>query len=967
MTADVIVPSFFRDDEPFRMLERILIPGVLERRRTDGVRIWVLGCSSGEEAYSIAMLLREHTDELPRPPQVQIFATDIDASAVAEARRGQYGNVVERQVSPERLARFFTKRGDSYTVTKNLRDLCIFTHHDLIKDPPFSRMDLVSCRNLLIYLEPVLQRRVVELLHYALRPGGYLLLGKAETIDPGDLELFEVVDRSACVFRRREVDRRPKILPIPAVAGARALPLEVAPARRSGPEVRSAADRSRSIVLEEYAPPSVVVDGRGEVRYFWGANLSRYLPPQAGAPATNLMDLARRELRVELSAALHNAARQGKPVTYSEVVLEAEGVQLRLNIVVRPLLGTEQDPDALFLVVFQELQAAPAAHGTALDAPTLERHRQVQRELESTRERLQATIDELENANEALRTTNEQLQSRNEEMHSSNEELQTSKEELQSVNEELNTLNAELNKKVDELAVLYGDLQNLFQSTQIATIFLDRQFRIARFTPAATTIFRLADGDVGRPLSDFAARFDAQDVPQEVQRVLETLEPVERTVGLVDAKRWFLMRMHPYRAPSNVIAGVVISFLDVTKLKEAESALREAVGERERAEEALRDADRRKDEFLAVLSHELRNPLAPIRSSLHILEHAPADAGAAQQAHQIIARQVGHLARLVDDLLDVTRISRGKLQVERRPLDLRDLSQRTAEDHRSLFMAREVALEVAMPDDPVWVEGDATRLAQVIGNLLQNSAKFTSSGDSVRLSLDVVDGFAVLRVRDTGIGVEPAMIPRLFQPFSQADTTLNRRLGGLGLGLALVKGLVETHGGTVDVSSGGKGAGTELVVRLPLAAPPASPEVASPAAPSQPRLVLVIEDNVDAAESLRLALAMEGHEVEVAHDGPEGLDRAREFGPDVVLCDVGLPQMDGYLVAKAIREDPVLREALLVALTGYGLPEDQRRFADAGFDTHLIKPATIERIQEVIARAPRSGATPRAARPPTSR
>ena len=729
--------------------------------------------------------------------------------------------------------------------------------------------------------------------------------------------------------------------------------------RRARPETRSAADRSRSIVLEEYSPASVVVDARGEVRYYWGANLSRYLPPQAGAPATNLMALARRDLRVDLSAALHDAARRAEPVTHGDVLVEVDGVQRRLNLVVRPLPPTEQDPDELFLVVFQEMEAAPAPLGTPLEAPTLERHRQLQRDLESTQGRLQAAIEELENTNAALLSSNEQLQSMNEEMLSSNEELQTSQEELQSMNEELTTLNAELSKKVEELELLYGDLQNLFQSTQIATIFLDRQLRIARFTPAAATVFRVADGDVGRPLQDFAARFDAKDVPQEVRQVLETLEPVERTIGLADPPRWFLMRMHPYRTPSNVIAGVVVSFIDITRLKEAESALRQAVEQRERAERALQHADRRKDEFLAVLSHELRNPLAPIRNSLHILEHAPAGGEVAQRAHGIMARQVAHLARIVDDLLDVTRISHGKLQVERRPIDLRDLSRRTAEDHQSLYAARGVALEVVLPDDPVWVEGDATRLAQAIGNLLQNSAKFTSSGDSVRLSLEAVEQLAVLRVRDSGLGIDPGRLARLFQPFSQADSTLDRRLGGLGLGLALVKGLVETHGGTVDVSSGGKGAGAEFVVRLPIAAPPgATPDAPRPP-PTSPRRVLVIEDNADAAESLRLVLEMAGHQVDVARDGASGLERARELSPDVVLCDIGLPRMDGYRVAEAMRAEPGIRDAFLVALTGYGLPEDQRRAADAGFDAHLTKPASVAQIQDVIARAPQRDPVPR--------
>jgi two-component system CheB/CheR fusion protein len=444
-------------------------------------------------------------------------------------------------------------------------------------------------------------------------------------------------------------------------------------------------------------------------------------------------------------------------------------------------------------------------------------------------------------------------------------------------------------------------------------------------------------------------------------RVLETLAPVERTIGLADEKLTFLMRMNPYRTPSNVIAGVVVSFIDVTKLKETEAALRRAVEERERAERALRDADRRKDEFLAVLSHELRNPLAPIRSSLHILEHPTADEGSASRAHEIIVRQVGHLARLVDDLLDVTRISNGKLQVERRPMNLREVALRTAEDHRSLFTAREVALEVVLPEEPLWVDGDATRLAQVIANLLQNSAKFTARGDSVHLSLEGVDGFAVLAVRDTGAGIDPAMIPRLFQPFSQADTTLNRRLGGLGLGLALVKGLVEMHGGTIAVSSGGKGAGAEFVVRLPLVTAPARSEVAPAASPRQ-RRILLIEDNLDAAESLQLALELEGHEVAVAHDGPEGIERARQLTPEVVLCDIGLPGMDGYAVAKALRREPRLRDTLLVALTGYALPDDLQRATDAGFHAHLTKPATMEGVQEVVSRAAprRTNGTPAA-------
>jgi two-component system CheB/CheR fusion protein len=955
LTDDLMinVTAFFRDGEPFQSLERVAIPDVLERTSGEGVRIWVPACASGEEAYTVAMLLRERMDRMTPPPKAQIFATDIDASALAEARRGRYASTVERQVSPERLIRFFIKNGDSYTVAKNIRDLCIFTAHDIARDPPFSRMDVVCCRNLLIYLEPALQRRVLETLHYAMRPGGYLLLGKAETIGPGELELFEMVEKADRLFRRRDSDRRPGIATL-VEPGVTALRAGVAPlSRRSPPDVRSAAERSRKIVLEEYASPSVVVDGRGEIRYLWGTNLSVYLPPHPGPPATNVMHLVRQELKAGLGASLHSAARQGGPVIHKDLTVVVDGVERRVNIVVRRLPPAEQDPDQLFLVVFQELQTPAVVPGTPLDAPTLEQYRRLEAELASSRERLQFTVDELENANEALRASNEQLQTTNEELHSSNEELQTSQEELHSVNEELNTVNAELSKKVEEMEILYGDLQNLFQSTEIATVLLDRDFRISRFTPEAMTMFRLADGDVGRSLADFAARFDAEDVPREVAQVLRSLQPVERTVRTVEAGRSFLMRIHPYRTPSNTIAGVVISFVDITELKKTEAALREVMAEREQAEQALREADRHKDQFLAMLSHELRNPLAPIHNSLHLLETSPAGGEVARHAQQIIARQVGHLTRIVDDLLDTTRVAHGKLQLHRERIDLRELVRRTAEDHRDLFAERGIRFDVVVPARAAWVDGDWTRLSQVLENLVQNAAKFSTKGGTVRLVLELADGLAELHVRDNGIGMEPEMLSRLFKPFSQADDTLSRSGGGLGLGLVLVKGLVETHGGTVEGTSAGRGTGTDFVVRLPIApSPPLDAAGQEPHVSPRPRRVLVIEDNVDGAESLRDLLEIEGHTVAVANDGPQGVEMGREFRPEVVLCDIGLPGMSGYEVATALRKDPALGGAFLIALTGYALPDDQRRAMNTGFDLHLSKPATVEQLRSAIARAP---------------
>jgi two-component system CheB/CheR fusion protein len=374
----------------------------------------------------------------------------------------------------------------------------------------------------------------------------------------------------------------------------------------------------------------------------------------------------------------------------------------------------------------------------------------------------------------------------------------------------------------------------------------------------------------------------------------------------------------------------------------------------ERAEDALREADRRKDEFLGVLSHELRNPLAPIRNAIHLLGRAPAGSDEAGRARSVIERQVGHLTRLVDDLLDVTRISRGKILLQCAHLELSALVCEVAADHRASFDARGVALEVRADAGPLWVDADPARLAQIVGNLLQNAAKFTDAGGHVAVRVER-DGpsRAALRVGDDGIGIDPSLLPRVFEPFTQADQSLDRRRGGLGLGLAFAKALVELHGGTIEARSEGLGRGTKLAVFLPLARhegrAAAAPSRHDEAAPGR-RRVLVIEDNLDAAATLKDVLEMHDQEVAVAHDGEEGLARIRALRFDVVLCDIGLPGLDGYEVARRVRSQPG-EAPMLVAMTGYALPEDRRRALEAGFDHHLAKPFDFAELEEILERS----------------
>ena len=431
---------------------------------------------------------------------------------------------------------------------------------------------------------------------------------------------------------------------------------------------------------------------------------------------------------------------------------------------------------------------------------------------------------------------------------------------------------------------------------------------------------------------------------------------VERTVTVGGAS--YTQSMHLI----GEVGRVRVYGRDVTARRQAERQVKDQgelletiVKELRLANQRLREDDQRKNEFLAMLSHELRNPLAPIRNSLYVLDRAEQGSEQAKRAQATIDRQTAHLTRLVDDLLDITRISKGKIQLRKQVVDLSDLVRRTVDDHRSLFVADGLGLEVALPDAALWVDGDATRLTQVLGNLLHNAAKFSDRGGHASVSLAREQNMAVISVRDTGVGLSREILPRIFEPFTQADTTLDRTRGGLGLGLALVKGLIELHGGSVRVESEGPGQGSEFTIRLPLLELATDREAAPSARrATTTRRVLVIEDNLDAAESLREVLEFGGHAVEIANSGRDGIEKSRTFRPDMILCDIGLPGMDGYEVARRLRAEKSLASAYLVALTGYALPEDLAKAKEAGFDEHIAKPASLERIEQILANAPRS-------------
>ena len=570
----ISVTGFFRDTDSFSALAEWVMPAIFKERGADEtVRIWVPGCATGEEAYSLAILASEQAALRPGSPSVQIFATDIDEAALGVARSGRYPAAMLTDVSPERLARFFVAEGGTYTVTRELRELCVFSMHNLVRDAPFSRIDMVSCRNLLIYMGGQLQEQVIPLFHYALRPAGFLFLGVSETVSK-HADLFTVHDKPHRIYRRRDTEAAGPPLQINTAArGAQRNWQPASPSRRAQPGSPSdLRQMAASFAAEQLAPPHLLVNGDGDIVH-QSANLGAFLEPSPGVPSRQLGSLARLALRMDVRAALREAIEKHRRVQRPPVDMEVEGSRRFVTVTVAPMPQREGF-DALYMVAFAAAEVAATRQDLAVPAGSDPRQallvEQLEGELRETRERLQSTTEEYETATEELKSANEEMVSVNEELQSINEELETSKEELQSVNEELQTSNTELTVKIDELDRANTDMRNLFESTEIATIFLDRHLVIRSFTPAVTGIFDLVATDRGRSLTSFASHLDKVDFRQDAQQVLNSRSPVERRVTAHGNVAHYLMRILPYTTAEDRVDGLVVTFFDITKVVEGE-------------------------------------------------------------------------------------------------------------------------------------------------------------------------------------------------------------------------------------------------------------------------------------------------------------------------------------------------------------------------------------------------------------
>ncbi len=961
------VTAFFRDAEFVNVLRQTIIPKLLELRH-DPIRIWVPACSTGEEVYTIAMLLHDALQTEGSNRRVQIFGTDINEASIETARAGRYSAAsLENVPQPFRETAFVPSNG-GYLVAKELREMCVFARHNLLTHAPFSGMGLISCRNMLIYLRKEAQQHVFEVLHYACRPDGFMILGRAEAASAADG--FEHAG-APHLYRKLSTARRPRpLFPIDALrpwASEGNQPRAAMP-----PQPDRVADAANRVALARYVPPGFVVNDNGDVVQFRG-DVAAFISPASGEATLALPRLLHTELNVPVRTALIEAKRTAQPVRRERVQLN----ELRYVLEVLPF--DAEGAARHFLVTlapqFEDVGPSLVLPSQPPRMDDLERTvTTLSDELEATQAQLKTMVSEFESANEELRTANEEMLSTNEELQSANEELQSAKQELESANQELISLNDELKSRNDELDQVNDDLSNLVEGIPLPVVLLDRQLKLRHASPQAAQLFGLSPGDIGEPISQVSTRFSVGDLEQLVQTAVQGLTAVEHEYQ-DSAKHWWMINVRAYRTSDDRIDGAVIAFQDIHELRCALDSAQRARGDAERANIA-------KDEFLGMVSHELRAPLNVIAGWASVLrqsqERQMLSEATATRAIATILKHCQSQSQLIDDLLDVSRIASGHLALEMRPIDLSASLRAVTESQAPTADAKGLTLQAGGLQQPHRIQGDPRRVQQIIANLLGNAVKFTPNGGRVTATLSRVGPMVELAVVDNGIGIRADQLPRLFDRFTQADNSRTREYGGLGLGLSIVRHLVLAHGGTVTAYSDGEGRGTRLTVRFPaidfsVAPTDDTPPLRETASHDLSGLrLLVVDDDLHALEAVEHLLRTTGADVRTAGSvaaAREALDRG---AIDALISDVAMPGADGYALIRDLRErerrgdfraaseaadgagpaagdrGAVAPRVVAIALTGLATLQDRDEAIAAGFDDHIAKPVDVDLLIEKL-------------------
>ncbi|MCC5598709.1 chemotaxis protein CheB [Nostoc favosum] len=1098
------VTYFFRDPEAFQLLKERVFPSIIQNKSVElPIRIWIAGCSTGEEVYSIAISLLEFLSDKITPPPIQIFATDISEIAIDKARSAIYVENQMMEVSPERRRRFFNAiEGGGYQINKAVRELCVFARQDLGSDPPFSNLDLISCRNVLIYLDETLQKRILPIFHYSLNPAGFLLLGTSESTGKYS-ELFTPIDKKYKIYAKKLTANRP----ILSFVTSNYAMVKVDEPKLTNENPSDDFDLERKtdqLILNRYAPVGVVINDKIEVLQFRG-EIDLYLKLAPGKPSLNLFKMVREGLLIELRATIYQAQRQ-KILVRKEGLRIEEGDLLKIiNIEVIPFKPSTNE-EFYFLVLFEE--APPTVSNLNTVNPESQELGDLEREIvrlrlelatanqerAATQEYLQAVIQEQEHINQDLKVANEEILSSNEELQSTNEELETAKEEIQATNEELNTTNEELRSRNLELHQVNNDLTNLLASINIPILILTSDLRVRRFTPMAQRLFNLIPADAGRPLSDIRANLNIPDLETLILEVLDTLSIKELEVQTLGG-HWYNLRIRPYRTTENQIDGIVLVLIDIDGLKRSAATLEEArdyaeaivetvqvplivldsdfrvnkanrsfyetfqvspsdttqslifelgngqwnlpglqqiledilandtsiqnlevehrfeqigqktmllngwkiiqqgeaqkillaiedisdrkqfelersqlLAQEQSARQEAENANQAKNEFLSNLSHELRNPLNTILGWAQLFRTRDLDSSAVTRAWEVVERSANVQAQLIDDMLDLSRITSGKLHLNTRLIDLVSVVNAAIESIE--FSAEAKGIQIISQLNSATVVGDFDRLQQVLWNLLSNAIKFTPADGRVGIMLEAVYSHAEIRVSDTGIGIPADLLPYIFERFRQGDSSSSKTSQGLGLGLSIVRHIVELHGGTVQAQSPGKGKGTTIIIRLPLRSMP--PEITPPTylEPSllsktpatldgkTPSLtleglcILAVDDQLDSRDLIKWMLEDFGAEVVVVTSAREAIAALIESPGryDLLLADIGMPEEDGYSLIRQIRELEAEAGGQIpaAAISAYVTEQEQQRAIDAGFQMHLAKPIELTELVLMI-------------------
>lgn len=962
------VTDFFRDPDSFKALAKHVFPSLLKNKpKGNTIRIWVPGCSTGEEVYSIAIYLLEFLSKSKRQNSFQIFATDISEHAIQKARTGQYSESVVRGLSKEQLKHYFERIEGGYQINKTVRELCLFSRHDVTSDPPFAKLDFISCRNVMIYFDKFLQKRIIPIFHYALSPGRFLWLGRSENLGEFS-QLFNSIEKAHKIYSKSN-------MPTPVIHFSTKHLQNLSrtnilvPITKNGGEFQKVADK---ILLSRFSPPGVIVNTDFEILQFRGRTVP-FLEPATGQPSLNLLKMARPELLASIRTTIQAVKKEDKSIDRPGLHFEVDGRRITLDLEVIPIHPKAPAKEKTFLVLFKETKAVESVRMSArvkgkkdgqLEEKQMGNEKRIQglmTELSELRDYQQSLIEQYEITQEELTTANEELQSTNEELQSTNEEIETAKEELQSTNEELVTVNEELQMRNVDLTTLSSDLNNLLISIEIPVLIVGSDHRVRRFSPKAKSAFNLIASDISRPISDVKPNFDL-NLTHLISEVGEALSPKQIEVQTFDGG-WLRLQIRPYKTIDNRIDGAIISLTDIDELKKREKRTTEAYVQADKANFA-------KDVFLATLSHELRTPLSSILTWAQLIAQGKVDFEQAKQGAAVIEQNAKAQNQLIDDLLDISRIIVGKLALNIKSVAPVPVIQAAIESVRPMAEKKSIKIEFDLPSAAGIIRADPTRLQQIFWNLLTNAIKFSPKMSTITIELKYVEEqnkqFAKIKVADRGKGIPPEFLSQIFNRFSQADSTSTRIHGGLGLGLSIVQSLVESQSGTVKAENANDGKGAAFTVTFPVIShqtaiiksdlrnggdPISDDDNETRQSPKLDGLrILIVDDDESTREAIGIYLKSFGAQIMTAESANEGLEIFSRFRPGILLSDIAMPGKDGYSLIRKIRslDSESGGDIPALALSAYTSEDDTKNALAAGFQAHVTKPVEADALARFI-------------------